>query len=179
MLRGREQGRPGSPPPGAPARSPAPWAERPPLPAEGRGAVLKATQTYERLTEPTAAPGTGRSLLPEHLNPGTRTDFLLCLSPPCDGPPWRCRLRRSGPGSGRSGRRYQAGAAPGQPPGLGALPAAARRRGGTKLASPAPRRDERLAALLHLSCSAFSAWLQPGTPLKQGLCCSRLPQVPS
>lgn len=38
--RGRGQGRRRrSPPPGAMARAPAPWAERPPLPAEGRGAA--------------------------------------------------------------------------------------------------------------------------------------------
>lgn len=83
------------------ARDPAPRPPRgplsraPPLPGDRRGAVLKATQTYERLTEP-AAPRLGRSFLPEHLNPGTRTDFLWCLSPPRDGVRRRCPLRRSG-----------------------------------------------------------------------------------
>lgn len=46
-------------------RSPpgSPEAERPALPAGGSRAALAAPQTYERLTEPAAAPGTGRSLL--------------------------------------------------------------------------------------------------------------------
>lgn len=52
-------------------------------------AALETTQTYERLEEPAAAPDTGRWVPPERLNPGTRTHFLLCLSPParppCDG----------------------------------------------------------------------------------------------
>lgn len=93
-----------------PAHQP-PRAERPPLPAEGSGAVLKATQTYERLTEPAAAPSTGRSLLPQHLNPGTRTDFLLGSPRPVTGRPDAARAggRVGVASAGAAGRRDRAG----------------------------------------------------------------------
>lgn len=99
---GRKHG-PGAPGPhSGPGPSPA-------APGTGEGeerVVSKATQTYERLTEPAAAPGTGRSFLPGRLNPGTRTDFLPCLSPPCDGV-----LPAPASGRGRAGQR------PPEPPG--------------------------------------------------------------
>lgn len=115
----RAEARPGSPGSGSPGAHCGPGPSPAAPAAAPERVVSEATQTYERRTEPAAAPGTGRSLLPGRLNPGTRTDFLPCLSPPCDG-----ALPAPAPGRGRAGQR------PPEP--LGS------RRDGAFLVRPAP-----------------------------------------